>query len=118
MDEQARQDFTEFAVARSRELIRLAYLLTGSQHAAEDLLQDALTRGAAHWSQIHSAPEAYIRRIMYRPQVSGWRRRARRPETTMAEVPESLAAGPATGVEERLALHEALHTLPTGKRPC
>lgn len=39
MDERARQEFAEFAAARSADLIRLAYVLTGSQHAAEDLLQ-------------------------------------------------------------------------------
>ena len=49
MDEPARHEFAEFAAARSAELIRLAYVLTGSQHAAEDLLQTALTSAAARW---------------------------------------------------------------------
>jgi DNA-directed RNA polymerase specialized sigma24 family protein len=38
VDERTRRDFTEFVVARSPELIRLAYVLAGEQHAAEDLL--------------------------------------------------------------------------------
>jgi RNA polymerase sigma-70 factor (sigma-E family) len=116
MDQQARRDFAEFAAARSGELIRLAYVLTGNQHAAEDLLQNALTRAAAHWERIHSAPEAYVRQIMYREQVSWWRRRSRRPETTMAQVPDRPAERPGTSVEDRLTLQDALRALPARKR--
>jgi DNA-directed RNA polymerase specialized sigma24 family protein len=47
VEEHARQDFADFAAARSPELLRLAYVLTGDRHAAEDLLQTALTRAAA-----------------------------------------------------------------------
>jgi DNA-directed RNA polymerase specialized sigma24 family protein len=88
VDERVRQDFTEFVTARSAELLRLAYVLTGDRYAAEDVLQNALIKAAAHWGRIHSSPEAYVRRIMYREQVSLWRWRARRPETAMAQVPE------------------------------
>jgi DNA-directed RNA polymerase specialized sigma24 family protein len=56
VDERARRDFTEFVAARSPELIRLAYVLAGDQHAAEDLLQSALTKAAAHGGRIHRAP--------------------------------------------------------------
>jgi DNA-directed RNA polymerase specialized sigma24 family protein len=48
VDERSRQDFAEFVAARSPELIRLAYVPTGDQYAAEDLLQSALTKAAAH----------------------------------------------------------------------
>ena len=37
MDERARQDFAEFVADRSAELLRLAYVLTADQYAAEDL---------------------------------------------------------------------------------
>ena len=116
MDERARQDFAEFVAARSAALIRLAYVLTCDQHAAEDLLQTALTKAAAHWGRIHSAPEAYVRQIMYREQIGLWRRRARRPETAMAQVPELPVADPASSLDTRLALQEALRSIPAGKR--
>ena len=122
MDESARRDFGEFVAARSGHLIRLAYVLTGDQHAAEDLLQSALTKAAAHWGRIHSAPEAYVKQIIYREQVSWWRHRSRRPETTMARVPDQVATPPSAGVagvagvEDRLALYEALRALPARKR--
>jgi RNA polymerase sigma-70 factor (sigma-E family) len=116
VDEQARQDFAAFAAARSGALIRVAYVLTGDQHAAEDLLQSALTRAAAHWGRIHTAPEAYVRQIMYREQVSWWRRRDRRPETAMAQPPEPPAGAPAASVEDRITVQDALRALPARKR--
>jgi RNA polymerase sigma-70 factor (sigma-E family) len=115
VNERDRREFGEFAAARSGALIGLAYVLTGDQHAAEDLLQTALTRAAGRWGRIHSAPEAYVRQIMYREQVSSWRRRARRRETTMADPPDQ-AAVPDTGAEARLIVREALRALPAGKR--
>jgi DNA-directed RNA polymerase specialized sigma24 family protein len=53
---------------------------------------------------------------MYREQVSRWRSRARRPETVMARVPEPPPEDPAAGLDARLALRDALRTLPPGKR--
>jgi len=116
VDERARRDFGEFVAARSAELLRVAYVLTGDRHAGEDLLQSALTKAAAQWGRIRGAPEGYVRRIMYREQVSGWRRRARRLEIVVAEVPELPARDEVAGVEARLALRDALLALPPGKR--
>jgi RNA polymerase sigma factor (sigma-70 family) len=53
---------------------------------------------------------------MYREQVSWWRRRARRLEIAVAEVPELPARDEVAGVETRLALRDALLALPPGKR--
>jgi RNA polymerase sigma-70 factor (sigma-E family) len=116
VEEHARQDFADFVAARSPELLRLAYVLTGNRHAAEDLLQSALTRAAAHWGRVNRSPEAYLRKIMYREQVSLWRRRSRRPETVMAELPEPAADDQLAGADSRLALRQALLALPPGKR--
>jgi RNA polymerase sigma-70 factor (sigma-E family) len=115
VDDSARQDFTDFVATRSKGLIRLAYVLTGDQHAAEDLLQNTLVKAAANWGRIHTAPEAYVRRIMYREQASWLRRRARRRETAMAQVPE-LAGVDEVSVEARLALRDALLALPPRRR--
>jgi len=116
VDERARQDFAEFVAGRSAELLRLAYVLTADQHAAEDLLQSALAKSAARWGRIRSAPEGYVRQIMYREQVSWWRRRARRPVTVVGRVPDRPAPDQLVMVEARLALREALLALPPGKR--
>ena len=116
MDDGRRQEFTEFVAARSLSLMRVAYVLTADQDAAEDLLQSTLAKAAAHWGRIHSSPEGYVRRIMYREQVGRWRSRARRPETVMAQVPEPAAEYATVSVEARLALQDALRALPPGKR--
>ncbi len=116
MDDSARREFADFVAARSGALIRVAYVLTGDQHAAEDLLQTALTKAAARWGRIHTAPEAYLRQVMYREQVSGWRRRARHRETTMADLPDQAAAAADISAETRLSVQQALRALPARKR--
>lgn len=88
MDTAAEREFRDFVVARSAALMRLAYLLAGGdQHAAEDLLQIALTRTAARWTSVES-PETYVRRVMYRQQVNSWRQKWRRRETQVAHLPD------------------------------
>ena len=95
VDDGAREEFAAFVAARSSSLIRIAYVLTGDQHAAEDLLQTALTKAATRWGRIHTAPDAYVRQVMYREQVNVWRRRSRRRETSTADLPDLAAAAPA-----------------------
>jgi RNA polymerase sigma-70 factor (sigma-E family) len=116
VDDSARREFAGFAATRSSALIRVAYMLTGDQHAAEDLLQTALTKAAARWGRIHTSPEAYVRQVMYREQVSWWRRRARHREIPMADLPDQAAAVPDISAETRLSLQQALRALPAGKR--
>jgi RNA polymerase sigma-70 factor (sigma-E family) len=81
-------EFDSFVRARSAALLRSAYLLTGDQHLAEDLVQSALARTHRAWSRLHDRgnAEAYTRRTMYHLQVSWWRRR--RPESMPGRVPE------------------------------
>ncbi|GAB3871702.1 sigma factor [Dactylosporangium cerinum] len=45
---------------RYGDLLRTAYLLTGSQHAAEDLPQGSLLRVMRHWNRVDE------------PAVPGW----------------------------------------------
>jgi hypothetical protein len=52
VEERTRQDFADFVAARSTELLRLAYVLTGDQHAAEDLLQTAQHHD--HYEKTHA----------------------------------------------------------------
>ncbi|MFI6903749.1 SigE family RNA polymerase sigma factor [Nonomuraea sp. NPDC050394] len=111
-----RRGFTQFVAARSDSLIRLAYVLTGDQHSAEDLLQTALIKTAGRWRGIRGDPEAYVRRVMYREQVSVWRS-ARWGRERVVEKPPERASGDATAeVDERLALEHALRQLPPRKR--
>jgi RNA polymerase sigma-70 factor (sigma-E family) len=117
MDDEARARFGEFVAGRTPSLIRLAYLLAGNQHAAEDLLQTALTRTAARWDQLRNEdPEAYVRTVMYREQISLWRRWGRRREVATQAPPERGYADPSAHSDLRLSMREALLRLPPDQR--
>ena len=112
-------DYAEFVRGRSHALLRSAYLLTGDQHLAEDLVQEALARTHRAWSRLHETgnAEAYARRIMYHLQVSVWRRR------TMAEdLPGDLPDHPdhagdnPESITRRIAIERALRSLSAKQR--
>jgi RNA polymerase sigma-70 factor (sigma-E family) len=69
------RDFAAYVRARQGALLRSALLLTGDHHAAQDLLQEALTKLASRWARVsEGSPDAYVRRILYRDAVSRWRK--------------------------------------------
>jgi RNA polymerase sigma-70 factor (sigma-E family) len=92
-------EFDSFVRARTPALLRSAYLLTGDQHLAEDLVQSALARTHRSWRRLYDSgnAEAYTRKTMYHLQVSWWRR-GRVAESLSAEVPETRrrASGPSS----------------------
>lgn len=117
MDDTTAREFGEFVAGRTHALFRTAYALTGNQHAAEDLLQNALAKAALHWRRIRSNEEAYVRRIMYRDFISAWRWRTRRPERVEAEVPDAGQPGDhASQTVQRLTLYAAIRRLPPRQR--
>lgn len=72
------REFTEFAVARTPQLYRAAWLLCGDAHRAEDLVQEAMVKVAARWDRLRDLnPDAYARKIMYHDNISWWRKRRR-----------------------------------------
>ncbi|MGV9210412.1 SigE family RNA polymerase sigma factor [Micromonospora sp. RB23] len=109
-------EFTTFVRERGAALLRVAYVLAGNQHAAEDLLQNALAKAYARWPRIRGDAEPYVKRILYHDQVSSWRRRARRTEVPVAEVPERAADDDRRETDLRLLLLEALRALPPRQR--
>jgi RNA polymerase sigma-70 factor (sigma-E family) len=110
------REFEAFVRSRGHTLIRSAYLLTGDQHLAEDLVQSALARTYRVWRRqgIVGGPEAYTRKVMYHLQVSWWRRRRVR-ENLAATLPD-LASVADPDVETRLALRAALLLLSDRQR--
>lgn len=68
-------DFVQFVRARQGPLLRAARLYCGDSHLAEDLLQDAFVKLASRWESVRDgSPDAYVRRILYRDNVSRWRK--------------------------------------------
>jgi RNA polymerase sigma-70 factor (sigma-E family) len=109
-------EFRGFVAARGPALLRTAYLLTGDQQLAEDLVQTALEKAVRHWGSIRAsaAAEAYVRQTMYREQISVWRRR-RVSELPSGTVPEPRrAASDQDAVEDRIVMRTAL--LQLGRR--
>ncbi|MFU8852010.1 SigE family RNA polymerase sigma factor [Micromonospora sp. SL1-18] len=72
--------FEEYVGSRGPALLRLARLLTGDEHRAEDLTQDVLARAYVHWRKIARAdrPDVYVRRMLVNANNSWWRRRSNR----------------------------------------
>lgn len=77
--------FTEWATGCQRQLVRTAYLMSGDLQRAEDLVQEALTKVALRWRRLqHGNPDAYVRTILTRDNISWWRRHHR--ETVVGDV--------------------------------
>jgi RNA polymerase sigma-70 factor (sigma-E family) len=70
--------FEEFVLGRQAALFRLAFLLSGDRHHAEDLVQGTLERTYQHWRRVAAAanPEAYVRRMLVNA-ATDWRRSRR-----------------------------------------
>ncbi|MCP9210498.1 SigE family RNA polymerase sigma factor [Streptomyces sp. NEAU-Y11] len=117
MNDEEERRFREFVAARSPALMRTATLLTGGDtHAAEDLLQTALAKAVGRWGRLDN-PEAYLRRVLYRQQVSLWRLLSTRRETTVAELPDAAGREDSTGPAElRIQMRRALARLTVRQR--
>lgn len=107
--------FAAFVGSRQHDLLRCAYLMTGDQHRAEDLLQGALTKLAARWEAIRDTnPEGFVRTVIYRDSISWWRKHRRErlsPSTPDRGTPDSSA-----DVDSRLLLRSALARLTPKQR--
>ncbi|HVF05604.1 MAG TPA: SigE family RNA polymerase sigma factor [Frankiaceae bacterium] len=110
--------FDDFVRTRTPGLLRVAYLLTGEQHAAEDLVQSALERTAGRWRHLvrNDSADGYVRTVMYRLQVDRWRRRAKFAEQVTAAVPDGAGPDPYGAADTRLALRAALARLTPRQR--
>jgi RNA polymerase sigma-70 factor (sigma-E family) len=112
-------DYDGFVRTRTPSLLRSAYLLTGDQHLAEDLVQSALARTHRSWRRLRSTgnAEAYTRKVMYHLQVAWWRR-SRVAESLSGYLPDRPVGG--LGFEDRAAiratLRQALLRLTAGQR--
>jgi RNA polymerase sigma-70 factor (sigma-E family) len=105
------EEFEEFAVARTPQLYRAAWLMCGDAHRAEDLVQETLAKVYVRWHRRLGAPiehpVAYAHTTLARTYISAQRRRSNH-ETPIEHLPEQAGPGgdAATGLTLRAALDE------------
>ncbi|MFV1970511.1 MAG: RNA polymerase sigma factor [Acidimicrobiia bacterium] len=74
----ATEPFDRFYEREYRSVVGLAYALSGSRAASEDLAQEAFIAAHRNWEKVGSydKPEAWVRRVVSNLSVSRFRRRA------------------------------------------
>lgn len=102
---------------RRSDLVRAARVLTcGDAYAAEDLVQEALTRVYVAWPRIRDdGVHAYVRQVLVNAFIDAGRRPARRRELTHADLPE-VPAPDGFPSDDRDRVRRALATLPPRMR--
>ncbi len=111
--------FEDYVAEQGQALLRLAYVLTGDPHRAEDLTQTTLTDCFRQWRRVDAArhPHAYVRRALVNAHLDWHRRRS------STEVPIDLASlsrgmeATGAGVGDDFAAREHLRALLSGLAP-
>ncbi|WP_031077051.1 SigE family RNA polymerase sigma factor [Streptomyces sp. NRRL WC-3742] len=111
------EEFTEYVASRSGWLRRVAYLLCGDWHRADDLVQETITKLYVNWSRASRVEnlDGYTRRILVNTflaeQRSPWWRRTIRSATD----PDAAVARD-VDLDAALDLRRALAALPPRQR--
>lgn len=111
----AEEDFDEFYALAYPRLVRQLYAMTGDLPEAQDVVQEAFIRawGRREIFTSNSTQEAWIRTTAWRLAVSRFRRMRRGVQLMQRHHDQRHAEGP---TPERVALVEALRTLPKKQR--
>jgi len=109
------RDFAEFAAAASPRLRRMAFLLCGDWHTAEDLVQTTLAKVFVSWRKIsrQDTEHAYAARTLVNTYLAD-KRLKRNEEILTSELPERPVCLPSP--ETRIVVVNALATLPPKSR--
>jgi RNA polymerase sigma-70 factor (sigma-E family) len=106
------KDYTEYVAARIPALRRLAFLLAGDEHRADDLVQQTITTLYLKWRRASAADhlDAYVRTMLVRTFLDE-RRLAWARVRLFRQAPEPPPVDPG-GLEERQVVRAALGRLP------
>jgi RNA polymerase sigma factor (sigma-70 family) len=102
-DREPSPSFASFYEDSFASMVRLAYLLTGSEPLAEDLVHDAFARVYVRWRRVRE-PNAYLRRAVINACRSSQRQAARERRLQVVEP----VAGDALGADELFDVLEVL----------
>lgn len=107
MDQREEQEFAEYFGARREAVRRMAYMMCGDWHRADDLAQTAFIALHRHWRKVRDkgSLDAYVRRTLTRAVIDESRRPWRR-EHASEELPDAPAAS--GGVDDSVATRQTL----------
>lgn len=108
-------DFDAYVAARGDALHRHAFLLTRDHGLAEDLVQTSLVKCWRSWARIVGDPEPYVRQVMIRTFIAGWRRKWGDERPTQ-DLPDRPTSDHSADSAERITLDQALAALPRRQR--
>ena len=111
-------EFEAYMSARQPSLLRTAYLLTGDQHTAEDLVQTALAKLYLSWDKVQRRElvDGYVRRILVNENNSLWRRAWKKREFSTDTLPDQQTVTDTHDDGRSAALWECVQTLPRKQR--
>jgi RNA polymerase sigma-70 factor (sigma-E family) len=118
------EEFTAFMREAKDPLHRMAFLLSGDAHRAEELTQQTFERCYRHWHKARQGdPLVYARRVLANLRIDAWRRTRREVLTGPDELPQDdvrisrpSARMPTRTVDDRDAVVRALLRLPLKQR--
>ena len=118
------EEFTVFMREAKDPLHRMAFLLSGDAHRAEELTQQTFERCYRHWHKARQGdPLVYARRVLANLRIDAWRRTRREVLTGPDELPQddvrvarAAARMPTRTVDDRDAVVRALLRLPLKQR--
>jgi RNA polymerase sigma-70 factor (sigma-E family) len=110
----------ELVAAHGQSLFRLAFMLTGTRHAAEDLYQETWVTAHRKWPKISRAdrPGAYLRRVMVNGYISQSRKRSstEMPLEDLSSSTSLRVVGPEAAHVERDEMWGLLASLPRAEQ--
>ncbi len=114
----AADQVTELYQATALGLIRLAYVILGDPHTAEDVVQEAFCNLFRRWDRLQHTEslEYYVRASVVNACRSALRRRSVRGRRVLYELPAPSAEAAVLGGAERDALIRAVDLLPARQR--
>ena len=113
----ASEEFADFVHAAKDPLYRMAYLLCGDHHRAEELTQQTFERTWRAWPSARDGdPLVYARRVLANQRIDTWRRTRREVLTGVEHEARRNTPDHADRISARDAVVRALLLLPVKQR--
>ncbi len=118
MAKRGEQKLADLYWRHASDAVRLAFLLTGDQHAAEDIVQDAFVRLFGRFQELRSPDsfEVYLRRTVINLSRDRFRRLRLERDYVARERASSRHAEVTSQTEDRQLIRDALRRLPHRQR--